>query len=205
MKGKKSAKGFGGNGSRGGLVRGVVAAILLAGCAADEPAQPETAQGPVNWGESVNGLQIGIAAEVTQSPPGQPQVADAQFRGARVILRNTGETPFQIVDPKPLTAASQAQATLWSIYTEPDHTAQVEYPRPAPARIILLIPGQMTWFFVPLPMLPSGQGAHHVTAEYENADSVITIASANGTPPTQSAQVWTGHVKSDELFLNDAP
>jgi hypothetical protein len=181
-------------------------AIILAGCATQQQPQPEPTHGPVGWGEIVNGLQVGIAAQVTQNAPGQPQTGAGEFRGVAVYLKNAGPTLLTIVDPKPITTGGAAMGFLWTIFTEPDHTAQVENLLIEPAHVLTLTPGQTTWFPVALPMLPQGQGPHRIVAEYDNVNSVINIVSPNGsqTPKSQSG-VWTGQARSDVLFVSDAP
>jgi len=182
-------------------------AVALAGCAAaPPPSQPEPAVGPVGWGEVVNGLQVGIAAQVTQNAPGQPQVGAGEFRGVAVYLKNSGQTALTIVDPKPITTGGSARGFLWTIFTEPDHTAQVEALLIEPARVLTLTPGQTRWFSVALPMLPRGQGAHRLVAEYDNVSPVINIVSPNGSQtPKSLSGVWTGQARSDVLFVSDAP
>jgi hypothetical protein len=187
------------------LLRSICIGAILAtaGCATTPPPQAEQAQGPIGWGEAVNGLQVGIGAQLTQNPPGQPQAGAGYLTGVVVYLKNFGSTPLTIVDPKPITTGGAAKSFLWTIYTEPDHTAQVETLRIDPARVLTLTPGQSTSFSVPLPMLPRGQGAHRLVATYDNDDSVINIVSGSSSKPVSG--VWTGHANSPELFVNDAP
>jgi hypothetical protein len=147
---------------------------------------------------------VGIALVSAAAPPNQPQPADAQTLGVQVYLRNNGQTPIVVVDPTgPAGSNSPPQPTLWSIYTEPDHTAQIDHVRPLPASVRTLTPGEMFGFFVDMSALvASRQGPHLVLAEYDNPDAEITISSQ---PPKTELNVWTGQARSDEVQLNDSP
>lgn len=178
-------------------------AAMVAGCASAPP-PTEVVQGPVGWGDPVNGLQVGIAAEVTQNAPATPQSGSGDFHGVRIFLKNYGGSPLSIIDPAVIPANQPVHPALWTVFTEPDHTSQVDFARPEPARVLTLNPGETTWFSVPLPMMPKGEGAHHLVAEYDNADSVINIVPAQGGQKTATG-VWTGSARSPELFINETP
>jgi hypothetical protein len=176
--------------------------MLAAGCAAN--VSSDRAEGPIHWGQTVAGLQVGIAPVKAAAPPNQPQAAESPTLGVQVYLRNDGDAAITVVDPTgPAGSNSPEQPTLWSIFTEPDHTAQVDHVRPLPAVVQTLSPGQMINYFVDLsPILSSHQGPHIVIAEYDNPDSEIIISSQ---PSKTAGNVWTGQARSDELQLNDNP
>jgi hypothetical protein len=178
------------------------ALLLAAGCAANSG--DYRSESSIRWGQTVDGLQVGIALVSAAAPPNQPQLTDPQTLGVNVYLRDDGQVPIKIVDPSGAAGSnSPPQPTLWSIFTEPDHTAQIDHVRALPAAVRTLTPGEVFGFFVDMsPLVASRQGPHTVIAEYDNPDSVITVSLQ---PSKTESEVWTGQARSDEVQLNDSP
>jgi len=174
--------------------------VALAGCAAQP--QSQTAWGPTSWGETVNGLQVGIALEVAQAPPGQPQMANGALQGIRVSLRNNGQVPLDVIDPRDLDGAQKNGEPVVMTLTSSGSPALPPglLFRPTPASVIELIPGQIISTGLGL-SLGRGQGGQPVqfSIKYQNSDEVVPVAGPAGANPPPSAHVWTGEAVSGQV------
>lgn len=196
-------------------------ALATCGCSVAEPNTPIVAEGPVQWGETVGGLQMGIAAETWSAPPGQPQPINPPLESVKIYIRNDGNDALMVLNPAAapqLRTADPTQALVTILSGRGDAGLQpaAYIPAPNPPRFVELTPTQMTWFSVPV-TLPPAQPAAATTApsnaalwkfaaQYQNSQSVIAVT-PNGAsgPATTVSGVWTGQISSGILQQNIYP
>jgi hypothetical protein len=201
------------------LAGAVIFSLAAFGCSVADRGTPTVAESPVQWGETVGGLQIGIAAETWAASPGQPQPTQAPLQSVKIYLRNDGDVALMVMDPSaaPQLRTADPTAALVTILqgsgaAEPQPSVYI--PAPQTPRFVRLIPTQMTWFSVPV-TLPAGKAsasattaaatasAWKIVAQYQNSQSVIAITpNGNSGPVTTVSGVWTGQISSGDLQGN---
>jgi hypothetical protein len=189
----------------------LLALIALAGCVSNRPPAPTIAEGPVQWGEAVGGLQVGIAARSSVAAFGQPRPPVPPVVGVMIYLRNQGQTDLRIVDPTPssntvITTSdliNSQRAVLVTVYSMPGNEVHPVIPHLSVARARQLRPSEMIGFPVDLATIVSATTdttAPNFVAEYDNEDAKITVAAPELVAGVKDVDgVWTGQARSAEL------
>jgi hypothetical protein len=200
----------------------VLLTLAACGCSVADRNTPTLAEGPVQWGETAGGLQMGIAAETWAAPPNQPQPVNPPLQSVKIYLRNDGSNALMVLNPAAapqLRTADPTQALVTILSGRADSGPQptVYIPPPNPPRFVELTPTQMTWFSVPVTSppaqaasaattAPSNSALWKLAAQYQNSQSVIAVT-PNGAsgPATTVSGVWTGQITSGILQQNINP
>jgi len=167
-------------------------------------------QGPVLWGKTVDGLQVGVAGEAAPVAPRQASLPDWKLQGVRIYLRNNGQLPIRVVDlngldfnRKPGDPAVVDFAISGGFGLSPDGIPGLLF-RPSPARVTELAPGQTISSELGI-TVPQREGGEPMVFGiiYRNPDPVVQVADSTGAnAPRTSSGIWTGAAMSGLMQAN---
>jgi hypothetical protein len=194
----------------------LLALIALAGCVSNRPPAPTIAETPIQWGEPVGGLQVGIAAETSIAAFGQPRPPVPPVVGVKVYLRNQGQADLLVVDPTPSPNAEISTAdlvdarpvALVTVIAVPGNEAHPVIPHLGTVRVRSLKPSEMIGVSVDLTSIVSVNTDNTTlpdyVAEYANADTEVTVAAPELVAGVKKVGgVWTGRART--AVLNTSP
>ena len=184
----------------------VVFAVLLAGCQGHELIPHNYSDEPIQWGEPVNGLQIGLAQRTYKegSEPGRYQ------RYFTVVLRNVGSRSLAILAPTSVggtipekLAGDESVSVTFSYEGAAAASVKPAVFKPTNKPVVQYMePGKN--YPLELRLSPSKFGrddfvAGRIIAAYSNAQSSIRYTSMGGEPTTG---LWTGEVRSGPVAID---
>jgi hypothetical protein len=190
--------------NRSGLVALLVA--LLAGCQGYDLNSRNYADDAIQWGQAVNGLQVGLARRTYKAgtAPGSEQIYFA------VLLRNVTGRPLSILAPtKLIGAATEKRAGDESVRITLDYDGApgakaAEFkPEDKPA-VQIMEPGKD--YLLELRLSPGKFGLARffpgrITATYANAQATIKYDRMGGAV---TSGLWTGEAHSGAVNVDAA-
>jgi hypothetical protein len=184
----------------------VIVFLLLAGCQGHELDARNYAEDAVQWGQAVNGLQVGLARR-TYRPGTAPGMDQIYFS---VQLRNVSGRSLSVLAPAtikgtvPEKRAGDESVAVNLLYATPAGEKTATF-RPEKKPVVQVMePGKE--YSLELRLSPSKFGMDRfvpgrVMAVYTNAQATIQYASMGGEPTTG---LWTGEARSGTVAIDVA-
>jgi hypothetical protein len=184
----------------------ILFAAFLAGCQGHELIPHNYSEEAVQWGQAVNGLQVGLARR-TYRPGTEPGRDQVYFT---VVLRNVGGRTLAILAPTmiggtiPEKLAGDESVAVTLTYDGGAGAKPAEF-KPTNKPVVQQMESGKE-YPLELRLSPGKFGlerfvAGRVTAAYSNAQSSIKYASMGGEP---TSGLWTGEARSGAVSI-DAP
>ena len=182
------------------------ALVLLAGCQGHELIPHNFSEDSVQWGQAVNGVQVGLARR-TYRPGTEPGRDEVYFT---VVLRNVSGRTLVILAPTtiggtiPEKLAGDESVVVTLTYDSAAGAKPAEFKPVNKPVVQHMEPGND--YRLELRLSPRKFGlarfvAGRITAAYSNAQSSIKYTAMGGEPTTG---LWTGEARSGAVSI-DAP